>query len=136
MSAIMRSEDGMTSCTGIDFESLYNEVLTTYSARQVRVSKATSKASEVPSYHQCEQVDELWCELSACVHKWRGYAPEFIATRFCNMHYVGAICKIGNAYPPDDVWTHVVTRIHDQLYNKLVVMRFRNDDAKVIRVWK
>lgn len=84
---------------------------------------------------QCIEVDELWVELGLCIHRWRGYDPRFIATRFCNMHYAKQPF-VGNAWPPEDVWQYVVRKIEDQVYGKLVVMRHREYTPGRIYAWK
>lgn len=81
---------------------------------------------------QCREIDELWCELGNCIHHWRGYPVEFIATRFANMHYV----RQTSAYPPDDVWTYLVNKIADQVYGKVVIMRHAQHTPGEIRAWK
>lgn len=85
--------------------------------------------------HQCREIDELWCELGNCIHHWRGYPVEFIATRFANMHYVRQT-STGSAYPPDDVWTYLVNKITDQVYGKVVVIRHAQHTPGEIRAWK
>lgn len=84
---------------------------------------------------QCREIDELWCELGNCIHHWRGYPVEFIATRFANMHYVRQT-STGFAYPLDDVWTYLVNKIADQVYGKVVVMRHAQHTPGEIRAWK
>ena len=96
----------------------------------------TGQRAKLPDIErQCREIDELWCELGNCIHRWCGYDVRFIATRFANMHYVRQT-GTGSAYPPDDVWTYLCNKIHDQVHGKVVVMRHAQHTPGEIRSWR
>lgn len=125
----------------IDLASLYASMLSTSHNNSARAghhagTPATKSGTpDIPVAHQCEQIDELWFELGYCVHHWRGHSVEFIASRFTNMHYT-LTPKTGYGYPPEEVWQHLIQRINERVYGRLVVMRVKDDTPGVVCVWK
>ena len=128
----------VASLPTVSLAEIYNSIVS--AGPDVRTSSRNTKV-KVPLLddaeidRQCREIDELWCELGNCVHHWRGYPVEFIATRFANMHYVRQT-SIGSAYPPDDVWTYLCNKIHDQVHGKVVVMRHAQHTPGEIRSWR
>ena len=84
---------------------------------------------------QCTEIDELWVELGYCIHRWRTYPTEFIATRFANAHYVGSVNKIDSAKPPEEVWQYLLDTINNRLFGHLVVMRYRQHIRGRVYSW-
>lgn len=85
---------------------------------------ASSRGTKSPPHNfeqQCIEIDELWVELGNCIHHWRGYPAEFIATRFANLHYVKQ--GINAAHPPDEVWRYLVDKIVSQQRHRIVTIR-------------
>lgn len=122
-----------------DLMALYNDVFASLNTSVKRAASHAKKAEVSPLEieSQCIQIDELWVELGNCIQKWRGYDDEFIASRFANMHYLGSKgTSSGYAYPPDDVWTYLVNKIHDWRKGKVTIMLIHQDNKKVIRSWR
>ena len=126
----------MSSATSlpVSLADIYTSLTVNLPARTGATQTRVTSPMEVE--RQCREIDELWYELGHCIHHWRGYNPEFIATRFANMHYVGAINKIDSAKPPEEVWNYLVEKISQQVYGKLVVMRHREHSPGRIYAWK
>ena len=120
----------------ISLADVYNSILASAPAVGTRrVSRTSDKTDAREVERQCLEIDELWNELSSCIHHWRNYPVEFIATRFANMHYVAAP-QVGNADPPEEVWAYLVKKINDQVYGKLVVMRIPTFTKGRVYAWK
>ena len=119
----------------VSLVDIYNSILACQTNVPDGRARRVPLVSDTDIERQCREIDELWCELGNCVHHWRGYPVEFIATRFANMHYVRQ-AGIGSAYPPDDVWTYLVNKIADQVYGKVVVMRHAQHTPGEIRSWR
>lgn len=118
----------------ISLADIYNSILASGKAAETR--KHTSVGVDRNEVErQCIEIDELWNELSSCIHHWRNYPVEFIATRFANMHYVQAP-KVGNAYPPEEVWQYLCDKIRQQVYGRLVVMRIPTFTKGRVYAWK
>lgn len=120
----------------VDLASIYEDILLTTRAvaRQSIRTSAIGYTSPDEIVAQCNEVDECWVELGCCVQKWKGYDVRFIATRFCNMHYVRAT-HVGNAYPDEAVWQHVVRRIKESLTGH-VTIRLRSDTCRRVASWQ
>lgn len=120
----------------VSLADLYTSLTVNLPARTGATPTRKTDISPAEVDRQCREIDELWCELGYCIHHWRGYPVEFIATRFANMHYVGVVNKVDSAKPPEAVWTYLVEKISQQVYGKLVVMRHREYTPGRIYAWK
>ena len=127
----------MSEVMQVDLAEVYTSLcLATPKRAGAAINGKRHEVSPAEIERQCREIDELWYELGNCIHHWREYPVEFIATRFANLHYVGVVNKVDSAKPPEAVWEYLVEKIFQQIHGKVVVMHHHEYTPGRIYAWK